>query len=90
MKAGIPVTSHRVSREENGRLAAALAAVLAAVLAASVLAVAVSSTADAAFPGKNGKIVFASDRLTPENPIKIVATDAAKNVEKESWYFTIK
>ncbi|MBA2604079.1 MAG: hypothetical protein M3522_11210 [Actinomycetota bacterium] len=46
--------------------------------------------AGAAFPGKNGNIVFASDRLTPENPIKIVATDAAKNVEKESWYFTIK
>jgi len=69
-----------------------MAAAGALLLSAAVGGSSLASTGDAraAFPGKNGKIVFASDRLTPENPIKIVATDAAKNVEKESWYFTIK
>jgi Tol biopolymer transport system component len=42
-------------------------AVLAAVLAVGSLA-AVGKTAGAAFPGTNGKIVFVSSRVTPDNP----------------------
>ena len=41
---------------------------LAAMVALGSVLLTVGPT-QAAFPGKNGKIVFASDRLTPENPI---------------------
>jgi len=44
----------------NARVSVVLLTVLTAVLAASVLAAVVSSTAEAAFPGTNGKIAFES------------------------------
>ena len=52
------------------RLRALLVLLLAAALAAGLLLVLVGNKpAEAAFPGANGKIAFASDRLTPDNPI---------------------
>ena len=46
----------------DARISTVSLMVLVAILTAGVLTVAVSSTADAAFPGTNGKIVFWSDR----------------------------
>ena len=57
------VTLIRAHRVGHARLVAVLATVLAAVLAASVLALVAARTAEAAFPGGNGKIIFDSDRL---------------------------
>jgi len=55
-------TGSGFKRAGNARLIATLAAVFAAVMAASVLAVVAARTADAAFPGTNGKIAFVSNR----------------------------
>ncbi|MGI8909602.1 MAG: TolB family protein [Rubrobacteraceae bacterium] len=44
----------------------AIAAVVAVALSAGVLVS--TGPAEAAFPGKNGKIVFVSDRVIPDNP----------------------
>lgn len=62
MKRGVMVISIGAYRVGNARLIAMVVTVLAAVLAASVLALAAARTAEAAFPGTNGKIVFWSDR----------------------------
>jgi Tol biopolymer transport system component len=62
MKKGLTAMSRGIHKVENARLAAALVAVLAALLATGVLALVVARSAEAAFPGTNGKIVFKSDR----------------------------
>lgn len=41
---------------------------LAAIAAVSLVALSGSKPAEAAFPGENGVIAFASSRITPENP----------------------
>lgn len=58
------------SRFGNTRLVAVLVVALASVLAASVLALVAARTAEAAFPGGNGKIAFQSDR---HGPVEIYA-----------------
>jgi Tol biopolymer transport system component len=63
MKRGVTFVLIGAHRTGNARLVAGLATVLAAILAASVLALAAARTAEAAFPGANGKIIFDSDRL---------------------------
>lgn len=64
----------------NARISTVLLTVLAAVLAASVLAVTVSSTANAAFPGTNGKIVFWSDRSAGPGLYTITAGGTATKI----------
>jgi TolB protein len=70
MKRGVTVVLIGAHRTGNARLVAMLATVVAAVLAASVLALAAARTAEAAFPGGNGKIAFQSDR---HGPVEIYA-----------------
>ena len=52
----------------SGRTRGLAFGLLAAFAALGCVLLAVEPT-QAAFPGKNGKVVFASDRLTPDNPI---------------------
>jgi Tol biopolymer transport system component len=70
MKRGVTVVLIGAHRTGNARLVAGLVTVVAAVLAASVLALAAARTAEAAFPGGNGKITFQSDR---HGPVEIYA-----------------
>ena len=71
MKRGDTVVLIGAHRTGNARLVAGLVTVVAAVLAASVLALAAARTAEAAFPGTNGRIVFERDPdgyRVPEDP----------------------
>src|SRR5829696_3783861 len=60
---GTARTMNALAMTNNHYLKAALAALMALVLAASLLA-RIAGPAEAAFPGQNGKIVFASNRTT--------------------------
>jgi Tol biopolymer transport system component len=70
MKRGVATVLIGASRVGNTRLVAVLVVALASVLAASVLALVAARTAEAAFPGGNGKIAFQSDR---HGPVEIYA-----------------
>jgi Tol biopolymer transport system component len=79
MKRGVAVVLIGASRVGSARLVAALVTALAAVLAASVLALVAARTAEAAFPGGNGKIAFQSDR---HGPVEIYAMTPGKTATR--------
>lgn len=64
MRKGVTAMSIGVHKVENARLVAAVVTLFAALLAAGILALVVARSAEAAFSGANGEIVFASDRDT--------------------------
>lgn len=57
-----------MTKTGNLGVVAAAAAVVAAVLAAVFMVLVDAREAEASFPGNNGKIAFASNRATPDNP----------------------
>src|SRR5918997_460242 len=80
MKRGVAVVLIGASRVGSARLVTALVIALAAVLAASVLALVAARTAEAAFPGGNGKIAFQSDRHGPVEIYAMTPGDTATRI----------
>jgi Tol biopolymer transport system component len=80
MKRGVAVVLIGASRVGSARLVTALVIALAAVLAASVLALVAARTAEAAFPGGNGKIAFQSDRHGPVEIYAMTSRETARRI----------